>query len=256
MVGLPLPAGLALATRADFVTRRATAHRLTATSDGLVTVAATARGAGFLVGDYGGTQKVHGGEQLAALLGDLRCTAATCGSGSPGPPIRRSNEALPSRHGSSPRGPAPPSGCHHRAAAPNWSTATPTSVRSTRPAARRVAGVPAEVRRRPAGAARDAGRSPRPALTRPASPRPHASPYPRRAGAPRPTGPGGGAGHGPGHRAPRPALVTEGRRAPGYGPAWLPSGQQVNAEEFEAFVVCPVDPARAVAEGCRAPSSS
>ena len=71
VVGLPLPAGLALATRADFVARRAAAHQLSSTSDGLVTVAVTARAAGFLVGDYGGTQQVHGGEQLAALLGDL-----------------------------------------------------------------------------------------------------------------------------------------------------------------------------------------
>ena len=71
VVGLPLRGGVVLATRADFVTRRATAHRLGAASDGLVTVAVTARAGGFLVGDYGGTQRVYSGGQLAAILGDL-----------------------------------------------------------------------------------------------------------------------------------------------------------------------------------------
>ncbi|RIV40215.1 hypothetical protein [Micromonospora radicis] len=71
VVGLSLRGGLVLATRADFVTRRATAHRLGAASEGLVTVAVTARAGGFLVGDYGGTQRVYSGGQLAALLGDL-----------------------------------------------------------------------------------------------------------------------------------------------------------------------------------------
>ena len=40
---------------------------------------------------------------------------------------------------------------------------------------------------------------------------------------------------------PRPALVPDDRRAETYGPAWLPPGQQVNAEQFEAFVVSPSD---------------
>ncbi|TCB96785.1 hypothetical protein E0H26_14295 [Micromonospora zingiberis] len=71
VVGLPLHGGVVLATRADFVTRRATAHRLGTAPDGLVTVAVTARAGGFLVGDYGGTQRVYRGDQLAALLGDL-----------------------------------------------------------------------------------------------------------------------------------------------------------------------------------------
>ncbi|MFD0746251.1 hypothetical protein ACFQ1L_33680 [Phytohabitans flavus] len=71
VVGLPLRGGLVLATRADFVTRRATAHQLGTASGGLVTVAVTARAGGFLVGDYGGTQRVYSGGQLAALLGDL-----------------------------------------------------------------------------------------------------------------------------------------------------------------------------------------
>ena len=71
VVGLPLRGGMVLATRADFVARRATAHRLATASDGLVTVAVTARAGGFLVGDYGGTQRVYSGGELAALLGDL-----------------------------------------------------------------------------------------------------------------------------------------------------------------------------------------
>ncbi|MEV6693473.1 hypothetical protein AB0M35_18575 [Micromonospora sp. NPDC051196] len=71
VVSLPLHGGVVLATRADFVTRRATAHRLGAAADGLVTVAVTARAGGFLIGDYGGTQRVYRGDQLAALLGDL-----------------------------------------------------------------------------------------------------------------------------------------------------------------------------------------
>lgn len=71
VVSLPLRGGLVLATRADFVTRRATAHRLGTVAKGLVTVAVTARPGGFLIGDYGGTQRVYRGDQLAALLGDL-----------------------------------------------------------------------------------------------------------------------------------------------------------------------------------------
>ncbi|AEB44803.1 hypothetical protein VAB18032_18505 [Micromonospora maris AB-18-032] len=71
VVSLPLHGGAVLATRADFVARRATAHRLGTTVGGLVTVAVTARAGGFLVGDYGGTQRVYRGDQLAALLGDL-----------------------------------------------------------------------------------------------------------------------------------------------------------------------------------------
>ncbi|MFD6566790.1 hypothetical protein [Micromonospora profundi] len=71
VVRLPLADGLALATRADFVARRATAHRLGLVSEGIVTIAVTARADGFLVGNYSGTQGVHSGRQLAALVGDL-----------------------------------------------------------------------------------------------------------------------------------------------------------------------------------------
>ncbi|GIJ49560.1 hypothetical protein Val02_64460 [Virgisporangium aliadipatigenens] len=71
VVALPLPGGLALATRADFVTRRAVAARLLTRIPGLATVAVTVRAGGFLVGDYRGTQDVVGGDLLAAALGGL-----------------------------------------------------------------------------------------------------------------------------------------------------------------------------------------
>lgn len=251
VVGLPLPAGLALATRADFVTRRATAHRLTATSDGLVTVAATARGAGFLVGDYGGTQKVHGGEQLAALLGDLPLYGSDLRLWVtwPSDPQEQRGLAEQAREFAERTGATvwmpPPGGSAElvdgdadlRALDPAGS---PGEWQAYRP---RSAAGPLALRATPDGLLV-------PALTRPgstASPRlavPHAAPahLGRR-------DPVEGPVTVPATALPRPALVTEGRRAPGYGPAWLPSGQQVNAEEFEAFAVCPVDPARAVAEG-------
>jgi hypothetical protein len=71
VVGLPLRDGLVLACRADFVTRRATAHRLDAAPEQLLTVVVTARAGGFMVSDYGGTQRLYSGGQLAAVLGDL-----------------------------------------------------------------------------------------------------------------------------------------------------------------------------------------
>ena len=71
VVALPLPGGLALATRADFVTRRAVAARLRTRIPGLATVAVTVRAGGFLVGDYRGTQNVVDGDLLAGALGGL-----------------------------------------------------------------------------------------------------------------------------------------------------------------------------------------
>jgi hypothetical protein len=70
-VALPLPDGVALATRADFVTRRAAAYRLRSGSLGLATVAVTVRGGDFLVGDYAGRQDVRTGHEIAAILADL-----------------------------------------------------------------------------------------------------------------------------------------------------------------------------------------
>ncbi|MDP9796134.1 hypothetical protein J2S43_004646 [Catenuloplanes nepalensis] len=71
VVALALPDGVALATRADFVTRRAAAHRLRDGHPRLATVAVTVRSGGFVVGDYRGTQRVHAGRRLASVLGDL-----------------------------------------------------------------------------------------------------------------------------------------------------------------------------------------
>lgn len=70
-VALPLPGGLALATRADFAARRAAAFRLGTGHPGLTTVAVTVRGGGFLVGDYDGTHEVRSGPGLAASVADL-----------------------------------------------------------------------------------------------------------------------------------------------------------------------------------------
>lgn len=247
VVGLPLPAGLALATRADFVTRRATAHRLTATSDGLVTVAVTARANGFLVGDYGGTQQVHGGEQLAALLGDLPLYGSDLRLWVtwPSDPQEQRGLAEQAREFAERTGATvwtpPPGGSAElvdgdrdlRALDPagsavEWQPHRPRSAAST-----------LALRATPDGLLV-------PALVRPnitVSPsRATASTLGRRDPVPAPLTV-------PATVLPRPALNTEGRRAPGYGPAWLPPGQQVNADEFEAFVVCPVDPARALAAG-------
>ncbi|GAB7042499.1 MULTISPECIES: hypothetical protein [Catenuloplanes] len=71
VVALALPDGVALATRADFVTRRAAAHRLRDGHPRLATVAVTVRSGGFVIGDYRGTQRVHAGRRLASVLGDL-----------------------------------------------------------------------------------------------------------------------------------------------------------------------------------------
>jgi hypothetical protein len=68
LVSLPLPNGLLLATRADFVGRRAAAAGLLPGEPGLITIGALVRGGGFLVGDYTGAQRVADGRQLAAAL--------------------------------------------------------------------------------------------------------------------------------------------------------------------------------------------
>ncbi|MEU4528543.1 hypothetical protein AB0F49_09995 [Micromonospora ureilytica] len=251
VVGLPLPAGLALATRADFVTRRATAHRLTAASDGLVTVAVTARAAGFLVGDYGGTQQVHDGEQLAALLGDLPLYGSDLRLWVtwPSDPQEQRGLAEQAQEFAEQTGATvwtpPPGGSAElvdgdrdlRALDPAGS---PVEWQAHRP---RSAAGPLALRATPDGLLVPALARPSitvsPRLTVPPTAPTHAG---RRDSAEEPVTV-------PATALPRPVLTAEGRRAPGYGPAWLPPGQQVNAEEFEAFVVCPVDPARAVAEG-------
>jgi hypothetical protein len=71
IVSLPLPDGLALVTRADFIARRAAAARLVSAPSGLSTVAVTVRAGAFVIGYYGGGDDVHGGRALAAALADL-----------------------------------------------------------------------------------------------------------------------------------------------------------------------------------------
>ncbi|MEU0550511.1 hypothetical protein [Micromonospora sp. NPDC005979] len=247
VVGLPLPAGLALATRADFVHRRAVAHRLTSTSDALVTVAVTARAAGFLVGDYSGTQKVHGGEQLAALLGDLPlygCDLRLWFTWPSDPQEQRSLAAqaqeFAERTGATVWTP-PPGGSAElvdggrdlRALDPAGS---PAEWQAHRP---EYAAGPLALRATPDGLLVSVSARPRIAVADAPIGPPHPG-LPDAAQGPLTV---------PATALPRPGLITEGRRAQGYGPPWLPPGQQVNAEEFEAFVVCPMEPARAVAEG-------
>jgi hypothetical protein len=280
MVGLPLRGGVVLATRADFVTRRATAHRLGAASDGLVTVAVAARPGGFLVGDYGGTQRVYSGAQLAALLGDLplygsdlrlwltwpsdpdeqqslatqaRELAETTGATVWTPPTGGSAELIDGRrdlraldyagkavewHAHRPRFAAGPPALHTTpdgllVPAPARPSVT---VRTTLPpdAGPREAKEPPDAGPREAAALAGGGLALRggdPADPVPAAEEP-------------PTDPPAV----PVDPLPRPVLVLEDRRAPAYGPAWLPPGQQVNAEQFEAFIVLPVD-AWSVADG-------
>ena len=71
VVALPMPSGLALATRADFTARRASVTRLVAGDPELATLAVTVRAGTFLVGDYRGTQDVYSGHQLAGALAEL-----------------------------------------------------------------------------------------------------------------------------------------------------------------------------------------
>jgi hypothetical protein len=70
-VSLPLPGGVMLATRADFVARRAAAATLLAGHAELTTIGAVARAGGFVIGDYTGRQEVADGRRLAASLAEL-----------------------------------------------------------------------------------------------------------------------------------------------------------------------------------------
>jgi hypothetical protein len=72
IVTVPLRGGVALATRADFTTRRAAAARLAGTGDpALVTIAVTVRSGWFQIGDYGGGQALYDARGLAAALAEL-----------------------------------------------------------------------------------------------------------------------------------------------------------------------------------------
>ncbi|PYC65533.1 hypothetical protein C7C45_28260 [Micromonospora arborensis] len=71
VVTAPLPGGITLATRADFVARRAAAADLAAGHPELTTIGAAVRGGGFVLGDYGGSYQVVGGRRLAAALSEM-----------------------------------------------------------------------------------------------------------------------------------------------------------------------------------------
>ncbi|GLY24658.1 hypothetical protein [Micromonospora sp. NBRC 101691] len=284
VVGLPLPDGVALATRADFVTRRAIAQQLGAAADGMVTVAVTARSGGFLVGTYRGTQAVHSGDQLSALLGDLplygcdlrlwltwpsdadeqtrlaeqvgelaETSGATVWTPPPGGSAELVEQSRDLRALDRAGTPAPWQAHRPRYAAGQTGFASTDDGRLMSRLARDRVTVdrPAQ----PAAPTRHVG------AAQHVGPDQHAGPT-RHAGAAAPgDGSGDGDGKGPPVAAeeepgwspvpvlPRPALVGEGRRVPEYGPPWLPRGQQVNAEEFEAFVPAPGDPARLVSHG-------
>ncbi|MFF5179749.1 hypothetical protein ACFY2Q_17145 [Micromonospora sp. NPDC000316] len=308
VVRLPLADGLALATRADFVARRATAHRLGLVSEGIVTVAVTARADGFLVGTYSGTQGVHSGRQLAALVGDLplygadlrlwltwpsdadeqarlaeqtielaETTGATVWTPPPGGRAELIDDHRDLRALDAAGAVAPWRAYRPRYAdGPATLDATPDgllvsrltreriALTVTRPAvatkadgptsdvdapASGVDGSPTADQDAAAGTPADADAA-------------EATPSEAAVGTP-PTTSTDGTPTEPAAEAqpagpptavltpplPRPALVTERRRASDYGPPWLRRGQQVNAETFEAFVRTPGDPAAVVADG-------
>ncbi|MGX4654699.1 hypothetical protein ACWCHM_13470 [Micromonospora sp. SCSIO 07396] len=281
VVGLPLPDGLALATRADFVTRRATAHRLGA-STGVVTVAVTARSGGFLVGTYSGTQDVHSGGQLAALLGDLPLYGAdlrlwltwpsdadeqarlvaevvelaeTTGATVWTPPAGGRAELIDDRRdlrAFDPTGAVARWQAHRPRYADGPSTldATPEGLLVSRLVRERIVvaspatgGVDAEAADGHRAPARADDPAPGPDGTDASLPTDPADP------ASRTPVDDAGAAEQPATPLPRPALVTESRRAADYGPPWLRRGQQVNAATFEAYVLVEGDPARAVSDG-------
>ncbi|NLU77217.1 hypothetical protein HCA58_02175 [Micromonospora sp. HNM0581] len=254
VVGLPLPGGLVLATRADFVSRRAAAHRLNAASDGLVTIAVTARSGGFLVGDYGGTQRVCDGDQLAALLGDLPLygselrlwltwpsdadeqqrlgvqaqeLAETTGATVWTPPPGGSAELVDGRQDLRALDQAGGPG-RWRAFRPRIAP-DPPALRAT--AAGLLVPAAGELIIVSAGTSASAPADPtpdQPAVTGPPQPEPPPVAVPVLP-------------------LPRPPLATESRRSV-YGPPWLSAAQQVNAEEFEAFVAAPGG-AESIADG-------
>ncbi|QLQ36445.1 hypothetical protein [Micromonospora robiginosa] len=265
VVNLPLATGVALATRADFVARRATAHRLGATGSELVTVSVTVRAGGFLIGDYSGTQQVRDAGHLAALLGELplygadlrlwltwpsepdeqaklvtqaaelaETTGATVWTPPPGGRAellgdRRDLRALDAAGGVAPWQAHRP----RYAEGPPAVDATPDGLLAPRVSRQRVVVTgDAPPDDTPTGDADDAA--------------------PNDTGSDG-TGSDGTAPDGPGPARPapsaRPTLAAETRRAPRYGPPWLRPGQQVNVTTFEAFVPVTGDLERAAADG-------
>ncbi|MFF5173319.1 hypothetical protein ACFY3U_11855 [Micromonospora sp. NPDC000089] len=255
VVNLPLATGVALATRADFVARRATAHRLGATAADLVTVSVTARSGGFLIGDYSGTQQVRDASHLAALLGELplygaelrlwltwpsepdeqaklttqaaelaEITGATVWTPPPGGRAELVGDQRHLRALDAAGGVAPWRAHRPRYAdAPPAVDATPDGLLTPRSTRQRIM-VAADV---------DEGN---PAADAPAdAAREDTGPPERGAAVPAPTA--------------RPTLAVEHRRAGRYGPPWLRPGQQVNDSTFEAFVAVTGDLDRAATEG-------
>ena len=70
-VTVPLPGGVALASRSHFIACRAVAATLAPTHPGLTTVAVAVRSGRFLVGDYKGGSTLQSGQELAATLAPL-----------------------------------------------------------------------------------------------------------------------------------------------------------------------------------------
>ncbi|MFI2710662.1 hypothetical protein ACH495_11105 [Micromonospora sp. NPDC018662] len=266
VVNLPLATGVALATRADFVARRATAHRLGATATELVTVSVTARSGGFLIGDYSGTQQVRDAGHLAALLGELplygadlrlwltwpsepdeqaklaaqaaelaETTGATVWTPPPG---GRAELVADHRHlrARDAAGAVAPWQAHRPryADGPPAVHATADGLLVPRPARQRIVVTPAVDDEKPADGTPSADVPDDPGAGVPDD---HGADLPDDHAAGVPTS------------SARPALAAEQRRAGRYGPPWLRAGQQVTVEAFDAFVPVTGDLERAVADG-------
>ncbi|WP_229403245.1 hypothetical protein [Micromonospora okii] len=264
VVNLPLTTGMALATRADFVARRATAHRLGATAAELVTVAVTVRSGGFLIGDYSGTQQVRDAGHLAALLGELplygadlrlwltwpsepdeqaklaeqaaelaETTGATVWTPPPGGRAELVGDHRRLRALDAAGGVAPWQAHRPRYAdGPSAVDATPDGLLVSRLARERI--VVSTVGAKTPGILSAGGTvTVRPPVDVPLDAVSDDDTGPARSVAP----------------SPRPALAAEHRRAGRYGPPWLRPRQQVNVEAFEAFVQVAGGVERAVAEG-------
>ncbi|GAB3806191.1 hypothetical protein [Micromonospora zhanjiangensis] len=243
IVCLPMSDGLALATRADFVTRRSAAYRLRTGFPGLATVAVTVRAGAFLTSDYRGTQRTHTGLRLAAVLAellygaDLRLwltwppeqteqrqleanvqeLADTVGATVWTPPVGGAAQLLDDGH-------------DLRAVD---STGTPGRWRCHRPTG--LTGTPA-FRSDPDG---------RLVPVAPAEPAAdQVTPAPVAAGRPEPVTV---------RPSERPSVLVEQRRAPASGVAWLRPGQCVNADPFDVFVAADREPRQAVENGLPSP---
>ncbi|MGC4892293.1 hypothetical protein [Micromonospora sp. DT31] len=249
VVNLPLGTGVALATRADFVSRRATAHRLGATAADLVTVSVTARSGGFLIGDYSGTQQVRDAGHLAALLGELPLYGADLRLWLTWPSESDEQAKLVSQ-------------------ATELAETTGATVWTPPPGGRaELVGGDRHLRALDAAGGVAAWQAHRPRYAD-NQPTVHATPDGRlmlrsarerivvavdaEADAPAAMTSAGGEVAVPASSV-RPTLAAERRRAGRYGPPWLRPGQQVTATAFEAFV--PVDGglARAATEGVPSP---